>query len=271
MELTEEEAKLRDEACGYISERKDELLHTFILSKNPLQLGFITIFMAGSPGSGKTEFSQRYLPILMNLDGGAPKRLKELGIDPSQLGTFIVRIDVDEIREFLPQYRRGKEGDGKGNAHVIQSAANKGLDMLRDYCFENEISFLHDGTFGNLKTMRELIRRSLATKREVQIYYLYLDPLTAWDFTKAREFIEGRNILKDKFIDQYYSSRENVDAIKSEFKGKVKIHCVLKNVENQVEEVAFNVPSIDSYLRINYTKGKIRSYSREELLRLLDK
>ena len=57
MEFTEEEKKLQEETCIYIQERKDELIDQFVIRKNPLKLGFITIFMAGLPGAGKTEFS----------------------------------------------------------------------------------------------------------------------------------------------------------------------------------------------------------------------
>ena len=52
----------------------------------------------------------------------------------------------------LPKYSEAfVEGGLKANAHVIQKAANKGLDILRDYCLEHEFSFIHDGTFGNYK------------------------------------------------------------------------------------------------------------------------
>ena len=158
----------------------------------------------------------------------------------------------------------------KGNANVIQMAANKGLDILRNFCFENDISFLHDGTFGNYKTMRELIKKSISRQRAVHIYYLYLDPLRAWEFTKAREHLEGRNIEKDKFIEQFFRSRENVDRIKKEFGNKVEIHCVLKNRSNEVEDIVFDQPNIDQFLEVQYNKGIIKKYAYDELVRLID-
>lgn len=268
MEFTEEEKKLQEETCIYIQERKDELIDQFVIRKNPLKLGFITIFMAGSPGAGKTEFSQRYIPIIF--DKKDPKMIKvfdERGINLRDVDTLFVRIDVDEIREFLPQYKKTDRATGvKGNAHIIQKAANKGLDILRNYCLKNEISFLHDGTFGNYDTMKEIIRKSLNAGRTIQIYYLYLDPIAAWEFTKAREFIEGRNIIKDKFIEQYFNSRENVNKIKAEFGDKVRINCVLKDSNNKVQDIALNVPDIDQYLKTKYNRGLIQLYSKEDLL-----
>lgn len=271
MELTEQEKIIQQQSRKSIKARKDELIDTFILKKNPLRLGFITIFMAGSPGAGKTEFSQKYMPLIVNDKyDKLIKILKKEGIDIGPTNSLFVRIDVDEIREFLPQYQKTNIEDGiKGNAHVVQGAANDGLDILRDYCLENEISFLHDGTFGNYDTMEKIVKKSIKAGRDVQIYYLYLDPLTAWEFTKAREYLEGRNIIKEKFIEQYFKSRENVDKIKVKFGDKVKIHCILKNSKNEPIETAFNEQSVDRYLEIKYNSGVIKRYTFEDLLALI--
>ncbi len=271
MDFTNEEKIIQAEAVVFVEAHKDKLIDQFVTSKNPLRLGFITIFMAGSPGAGKTEFSERYMPLIFNkTDEKIIKFLKDRNIDIESVGALFVRIDVDEIREFLPQYQKTDiKTDKKGNAHIIQKAANKGLDILRAYCLANEISFLHDGTFGNYNTMREIVKKSLNAGREIQIYYLYLDPLEAWKFTKAREYIEGRNIIREKFIEQYFKSRENVDKIKQEFGDKVKIHCVLKNSQNEVEKTEFNVPSIDGFLNTQYNNGVIRKYSVEDLFGLI--
>jgi len=260
MQLSNEEQTICDEACRYVESKKDELINEFILKKNPLKLGFITIFMAGSPGAGKTEFSKRYMPLIFDKKNEKLiKFLEQKNININSIESLFVRIDVDEIREFLPQYKKTDIKQGiQGNAHVIQKAAGKGLDILRDYCLSSEISFLHDGTFGNYSTMKEIIKKSINVGREIQIYYLYLDPLEAWEFTKAREYLEGRNIIKEKFIEQYFHSRENVDKIKQEFGDKVKIHCVLKDKQNNVLEIALNHPNIDQFLQTQYTKGTIK-------------
>lgn len=270
MELTEEEKRTQEEACTYIEENKDRLIKEFILDKRPLRLNAITLFMAGSPGAGKTEFSQRYMPGHIGmLEERVQKRLKEKGYDLSRVDTLFVRIDVDEIRSFLPQYTRTDPKLGtKANAHVVQAAANKGLDILRNYCLDNEVSFLHDGTFGNYGTMKQIVKKSLRDGRSVHIYYLYLDPLTAWNFTKAREYVEGRNILKEKFIEQFYNSMQNVNRIKEEF-PEVKVHVVVKNEKNEVETVEFNAPSLDQFLKTQYNKGTIRKYEESDLSQLI--
>lgn len=272
MKLTPSEEIISNEACDYINSKKDELINIFILKHKPLRLGIITIFMAGSPGAGKTEFANRYMPKSIHHEKYLSTKdfLLKKGFDLSDVESLFIHIDVDEIRKFLPQYLKTDITTGtKANAHVVQKAAGKGLDILRNYCFENNISFLHDGTFGNYKTMREIVKKSIETGREVQIQYLYLDPLVAWEYTKARELEEGRNILPEKFIDQYFSSRKNVDDIKREFGDNVKVHCIFKNNQNEVDEILFNQSSIDSYLQSKYNKGTSKEYSQEELYQLI--
>lgn len=267
MDFSEEELKIQQEACEYMAAHKDELIEKFITSKRPLRIGFGTLFMAGSPGAGKTEFSQRFIPLTFDRkDKDMVDFFVKQKINMNDIGALMVRIDVDEIRTFLPQYQKTDEGKGTiGNAHVIQKAANKGLDILRKYCLTNDIPFLHDGTFGNYETMKRLVQESLKRGRAVRIYYLYLDPLKAWEFTKAREYMEGRNIVKEKFIDQYFNSKANVDRVKAEFGKKVTVTCVLKNSDNKVQDIEMNINSIDTYLKTMYKKGSIKEYSRAEL------
>lgn len=265
--LNSEEIKVQKEAIDYINNNQSSLIQEFIIDKNPLQIRLATLFMAGSPGAGKTEFSKRYLPQILNV---ANKKLSKLGIIPGTFKNLFIRIDVDEVREFIPQYCKTNSSlNIKGNSHVIQKAAGKGLDILREYCLRNGISFLHDGTFGNYDTMREIIHRSIKDGRDIEIFYLYMDPVSAWEFTKKREFLEGRNIQKDKFIEQFFKSRENVDRAKLEFKDKVKVNCVLKDRENRVQKILFNAPSVQEYLNNKIKEGVIINYTKEGLLELL--
>lgn len=271
MELNELELKIQQEAIKYINSHKDELIERFVISKKPMRLDLLTFFMAGSPGAGKTEFSRRY--VLEKIDKTNQKvinRLQKMGVDIEDVDTFFIRIDVDEIRDFLPQYQKTDiQNCTVGNAHIVQKAANKGLDILRQYCFSNSISFLHDGTFANYKTMKELVNKSLRAGRDVQIFYIYLDPLVAWEFTRARECLEGRNIVKEKFVEQFCDSRVNVEKIKQEFGNKVKLHCIIKDHNNEVEEIRLNIADIDNFLKKHYNSKSFPVYTRESLLKLI--
>ncbi len=66
----------------------------------------ISIFTAGSPGSGKTEFSKSMLSILQ------------------QDGRKVVRIDPDELREEFEEY------NGR-NSSLFQSAASILVDAMK--------------------------------------------------------------------------------------------------------------------------------------------
>jgi UDP-N-acetylglucosamine kinase len=273
MDFTEEEQRIQEQAKKFIDDHRDELVERLILSKRPLRLPVVTIFMAGSPGAGKTEFSRRYMPSALDKDDRKlVGSLRKRGVDIESVESLFVRIDVDDVRDFLPPdlYHKTDEKSGvHGNAHVVQSAANHGLDILRKYCFENDISFIHDGTFSNYDTMRALIKKSLKQGRDVHIFYIYLDPLAAWEFTRARECLEGRNIRKEKFIEQFFASRKNVDLAKKEFGRDIKITFVLKDADTHVRESEFNVSSVDKFLKMQYDKGSIREYSEDDLQRLI--
>lgn len=268
MNLSEKQKTIQKEAIEFIQKNKNDLIQRFVLKHKPLKLDLLTIFMAGSPGAGKTEFSKRYLHNILNQ--AIKKELAQRKIDLNEAESIIVRLDVDEIRDYLPQFKKTDvKASIKGNSHVIQKAASKGLDILRSFCLKNGVSFIHDGTFGNLSTMRKLVKKSLKLGRLLQIYYIYIDPLAAWEFTKAREVLEGRNIVKKKFIEQFFYSRKNVQIIKDEFGNNVSLNCVLKSSENKVIDVKFNQPNLDEYLASQRNSFTVKDYTESDLLDLL--
>ncbi len=79
-----EKEKLAQDAIDYVKKNKNIIIDEIVGNITPVEKA-VAIFMAGSPGAGKTEFSKYFLE-------------KEFGVDS------IVRIDPDEIRETLPGY-----------------------------------------------------------------------------------------------------------------------------------------------------------------------
>lgn len=60
--MTEEEKTISDAAIKYIKGHKDELIRCFADTATFLPtITPVTVFMAGSPGAGKTEFSKRFI------------------------------------------------------------------------------------------------------------------------------------------------------------------------------------------------------------------
>jgi len=265
MEFTDEEKKLQKEAIKEIDDNKDKLLEEFILSKKVIPTSSVSIFMAGCPGAGKTEFSKTYEKQSrlyferLKESSKIKKVFRKNNVKIDKYKNLFVRIDVDEIREFLPQYVKTDSKKGtKGNAHIINKAATNGLDFLRNYCINNNLSFLLDGTFGNqFSTFNKIIKKLLRQDRKIIIFFIYSSPLVAWEFTQKRECVEGRNVTKEKFISQYLKSIDNVRRAKDKFGNKIDLNCVLKDKNNGVKKIFYNEPGIDKILKLGYNGNEV--------------
>jgi UDP-N-acetylglucosamine kinase len=167
MALTDEEAKLEQAALAFAKAQKKLIAKrltdpsVYLPEENP-----VSVFMAGSPGAGKTEASIELI---------------------ERIGTPVIRIDPDELRKECPGY------NGE-NAWLFQKAVSVLVEKMHDMALEERQSFLLDGTLSRYEIARRNIDRSLKKKRTVQILYVYQEPLLAWEFVRAREAAEGRRI-----------------------------------------------------------------------------
>ena len=224
---------LQDDAFEYVKNHNSELISKFAsLDEYPTILNPEAFFMAGSPGAGKTEYSRRFIKLLEEKDD---KRK-------------IVRIDADEIRDFLPMY-------DKHNSDLVQRAAVKGVDILLNKVFDKDQEFLLDATFAVFGISYKNIARALKHGRKISIFYIHQDPLKAWQLTQIRENIEGRKVPKDVFIKAYFNAKENVSKIKAEFGKEVTLTLIDKNYSlgaEGLEKTFINIDSIDNYLKMKY-------------------
>lgn len=197
----------------------------------------ISVFMAGSPGAGKTEFSKSLIES------------REARNNPK-----VIRIDGDELRQRIPGYT------GK-NSYLFNAAVSLIVERIHDFALDNKQTFLLDGTFSKYTKALENINRSLAKQRLVLILFVYQRPEVAWRFTQAREAAEGRNIPKDAFIEQFIQSRETIDRIRKDFGEEVLIFLVKKNFETsdveQVITIKKDGKQIDDYLEKRYTREEL--------------
>jgi len=201
----------------------------------------VSVFMAGSPGAGKTEFSKSLLSIIEKIEKDNKRQ--------------VIRIDADEIRPLIPGYLGN-------NSSLFHGAVSLVVEKIHDYALHQKQNFIFDQTFYKYEKAVENIRRSLGEKRPCIIFYLYQDPKVAWDFTKAREVDEGRNIPKEAFIEQFLGARSTVIRVLKEFKGKgVVVFLVKKNFErNLVEdivEIEYNDKQIDDHIGKSYTESEL--------------
>jgi predicted ABC-type ATPase len=230
--MQDEDQQLIEEAEKFIKEHKFELIERFAdpaiyhPNDNP-----ISLFMAGSPGAGKTEVSKRLIELFT--------------------GNLPVRIDADDIRTIFPNYNGA-------NSHIFQHACTIGVNKLLDHVLHNNINTILDGTFAYERAM-ENIERSLKHNRRVIIYYLFQDPVVAWTFTKAREEKEGRRVSREVFIHSFIRARENVVAAKAHFGDRVELNLIIKDFTKNLEQLHDNIDDIDKYLPKVYTKEELES------------
>lgn len=173
--MTEEEQKVRDNAIAYAKEYKharcSELTNTNIY---PPEEAPVFVFMAGSPGAGKTESAKEIIAELEKRHPDAPK---------------VLRIDPDDLRCEFP-------GHTGSNPWLFQLATSIWVDKMHDLAPAQSQTFLLDSTLSNLERARLNVRRSLKRGRPVTIWYVYQSPLVAWDFVQAREDEEGQQLSR---------------------------------------------------------------------------
>lgn len=227
--MTDEELRQSNEAFQWIKAHHLDLIKKFgYITEYVPDVQPTSLFMAGSPGAGKTEISKR-LTV----------RFKQRP----------VRIDADEIRTICPGYT------GQ-NAHIFQKAASEGVHILYEYVLKKNINVILDGTFAYSGALGN-IKRSLEHKRKVEIFFVYQDPLQAWEFTKKREAIEQRKVSKELFIDAFFKAQENVNSAKNHFGSSVELTLIIKDFEKDLEQFEINISSIDHFIKKVYTKEEL--------------
>ncbi len=233
--MTPEELTIQEQARQYIKTHAKELIALYASDDLYHRVAEpITLFMAGSPGAGKTEVSKSFI--------------KNFAVMP-------IRIDADEIRSFCPGYIGT-------NASLFQDAASKGVNILYDHAREKGINCIIDGTFSYAGAM-ENIERSLNRGRKIQIWYVYQDPIRAWEFTKAREIKETRHVSKETFIKGFMESRINVRKAKLQYGNKVQVNILIKDYEKNTEDIWLNV----TVQELDQKAGQV--YSEETLQKIL--
>ena len=229
--MTPAEQHIRDEAIAFARSNKKAIGRRLTNKEQyPPEEEPVSVFMAGSPGAGKTE---------------ATIALVNLFAD-----TAILRIDPDELRNEFAAYTGG-------NSWLFQGGVSILVEKILDFAIEQRQSFLLDGTFSNLAVARRNVERSLKRGRFVQILYVYQNPVLAWGFVKAREEAEGRRIRPEHFVDQYFAARDVVNALKLEYGGDVHVDLLLKHIDNSGRLYKAGVDKIDYHIPEQYTRADL--------------
>ena len=230
MPLSEEELRIQQEALVFAKTQRRAIARrltntgTYVPEEHP-----VSVFMAGSPGAGKTEASIELI---------------------AEIGTPVIRIDPDDLRCECPGYTGG-------NAYLFQPAVSVLVEKIHDVALEQRQSFVLDGTLSNYDRARRNIERSLGRNRTVQILYVYQEPRLAWQFVQAREAAEGRRIPTEHFIEQYFAAREVVNRLKAELGKALKVDLLLKNNDNSRRLYQAGIDRIDSHVPERYTRDDV--------------
>jgi predicted ABC-type ATPase len=200
------------------------------------------VFMAGSPGAGKTEI--------------AKELMRQFSPEP-------VRIDADDFRNYFPGYNGT-------NAHLFQQAATTMVQKILDRIFDTSrkssaVPFILDGTFSYAKT-RDNVKRALKHGYSVDIYYVYQKPDLAWQFTKAREIQEGRIVPADVFAHAFVQARDNVIEAKKLYGSAVNVSVIMKDNDAKDSVVYVHVTSEELARLVNfdYNEDTIKSLIGEK-------
>ena len=210
-----------DKYLDYAKAHKNQFIADIISNKKQLE-DRSAVFMAGSPGAGKSEVASSISSIYPN---------------------YVV-IDADYFRSKFPDY------NGK-NSSEFQKAASWLVEQSFKYVIENGYSFILDATFALISSNNN-IKRTLKNYFKPIIFYVYQEPSIAWDFTKKREEIEGRVVPKETFINAFFKSRENIIKAKTKY-PEIELNIVLKDFDNNISDVHFDAENVELIIAQKYT------------------
>lgn len=215
-----------DFSVEYAKKNKKMMIDSIIQNKKS-EDEKTAIFMAGSPGAGKTEVAQTLAHLNPNL----------------------CVIDADQFRTLFPGYKGN-------NSDEFQRGSSLLVDAALDLVLKKRYSFILDGTFSTSK-VEENIERALKKNYNVLIYYIYQNPFVAWNFTKKRQSVEGRYVPKERFINAFFQSRKNLQQVKDMNKEKITINIIVKDFQNKISDLLMDIDNVELILPISYTKTEL--------------
>lgn len=186
----------------------------------------IAILMGGSPASGKSSFLKKYSPFL--------------------LGDEILKIDADEIRAKLPEYKGWNASQTQQETKDIVNTliGNKNIGIPCDF------DLIYDGTMNSVKSYIPLIE--LLKKRGYKVFIIYVDNV-------PKDVIEKRVLERYKKAGRFVPL-EVVDDFFS--KGKIAFNDLKKDVDGYmvvdggsndykiIEKGGINLPKNRAYSKL---------------------
>ena len=223
------DTEISDRAIQYAKDNRKEIVEKQLAGLESTE-NLLSIFMAGSPGAGKTETSKELIKDVGNL----------------------LRIDADELRKEFPEY-------GDENSHLFQRATTRLVHDVHNAALKKNFSFIMDGTFAVQSIAYQNIERSLKRGREIQILFVYQDPKIAWEFIEKRRIETKRNVPQDVFIKKFCDARIVANKIKETFGEQIALHLIIKNLDYTNMDVIGDIKSLEKHLPSSHTETTLRA------------
>lgn len=236
-DMNHEEALQMEAATLFAKANKKRIAKEFtnpavyLPERNP-----VSVFMSGCAGAGKTEAAIELIDLLS-----------------AESGIKTMRIDPDDLRHHF-------EGYVGTNSWMYQRAASILVDKIHDMALDQSQSFVLDGTLCNLEKAELNITRSLRKDRQCVVMFVYQKPELAWRFVQAREKKEGRRIPPEIFVEQFFTAKDVVNALKAKFGNRLQVNLLIKNTDASLQSHKEDIDSIDDDLHDGYDRVGLLKY-----------
>ena len=167
---------------------QETTLQAFFRDNKPKK-GKIAFFMAGIPGAGKTEFTERTI---------------------REASPELISVEHDKLVEYIDGYT-------PETYYNYRKAGSILVTRVFSECIKNSYAFVFDGTLSHQNGMRN-IKKCLANDYSVIVVYLVQSAAKAWELTQAREIVKKRAIEKEGFIETCNKINANLVSILDKFK-----------------------------------------------------
>ena len=215
-----------------------KLIASKLVDHLPQEESAVSVFMAGSPGAGKTETARNMIDNFS-----------------SAYGVELVHIENDELRKEFEDYNGV-------NSPLFQRPATLLVEAIHDRALKRDVSFILDSTLSSFEKAKSNIERSLKRNRYVLIIFVYQEPEQAWRLVKAREVVEGRRVPNEVFITQFIEAQNVVSKLKAIFKEQIDLMFIEKNIDGGNEKPYFNVDNIDDLLSKKYNRAYLENVTK---------
>ena len=148
-------------------------------------------------------------------------------------------------------------GSGSGKSNLLRAKSEKLGSTLKD-----DYGLVYDSNMNNYESSVSKINKNLKDGRDVQITYVYRDPVTAWDkgvITRVKS--QDRIVPIKNHIETHQDSLPTIRKIDKEFKNNPKVDVVA--IDNSFAKGEFKeLASLDEVPKFDYTNLKEVLYER---------